>query len=101
MPLVLGPLVLGKRVERLAIGFVAPQPRRHVVLRHGLAPRRNAGLAEIFLRQNVDRHLRPGRRSLNVVALEYHRSVGVANFADGRAKRDAVIRRIAVFGKVT
>ena len=47
------------------------------VLGDALQLRGHAGLAEILLRQNVHRDLRPRLRHLNVFHLEHHRTVGI------------------------
>src|SRR5690606_17566404 len=41
----------------------------------------DTGLAEIFLRQDVGRHLRPARRYLHVLELEHDRAIRIADLA--------------------
>ena len=54
----------GQGIEGRRVGGFAPQPFGHIFLTH-FAPRRgDAGLAEIFLGENVAGDLRPSRRHL-------------------------------------
>ena len=79
----------GQGIEGRRVGGFAPQPFGHIFLTH-FAPRRgDAGLAEIFLGENVAGDLRPSRRHLNIVTLEHHRPVRVADFAAGRGEGDS------------
>ena len=92
-------LAFRQPVQGLAVGFLAPQPFRHVLLGDRCQRRRDAGLAEIFLRQHVGRHLAPCRGHLDVVQTEHQRSVRVANLADGIAKVDIGIGRLSLNGE--
>src|SRR5262249_35186269 len=53
---------------------------------------------EIFLRQHVGGDLRPGGRHLDIVGMEHHRAVRVADLARGQAELDLRIRRLTLFG---
>ena len=52
-----------------------------------LQARRDAGLAEILLRQHVGGDLRPELRHFDVVGAKHHRAVRVADLARGHAER--------------
>jgi hypothetical protein len=52
-------LVLRQCRERRVVGLRTPQEGGDGVLLHAVQPRRNAGLAKVFLRQDVGRHLAP------------------------------------------
>ncbi len=94
-------LVLGQRCEGRRVGLVPPQPRRHVRLDHRAQTGRHAGLAEIFLGEDVARHLAPLRRHLDVGLMEHARAVGIADLAGGGSKRDAVIGILTRHGEPT
>ena len=86
--------LFGLRVRR-----APPQPLRHVRLGHRLAPRCDAGLAEVFLGEDIAGDLRPAGRDLDVLLREHHRAVGIADLARGRAVGHllagrSVVRRI-------
>ncbi len=72
----------GQPSEHLA-GVTLPAQHRFAVRSRdriaGLVPLRHPGLAEILLSQNVDGQLRPGFRNVDLVQLEYGRSIGIAN----------------------
>src|SRR5512146_3406200 len=62
---------------------VALSPQNRLAVRSddriaGFIPLRHSGLSEILLRQNVDGKLRPGFRYVDLVQLEYGRSIGIA-----------------------
>ena len=84
---------LGKMLERLLVGDRPPQERRHAVLLDALQARRDARLAEIFLRQHVGRDLAPGGRNLDVVEREDDRAVGIADLAFRRREGDPLVGR--------
>ncbi len=88
-------LGLGKMLERLLVRGRPPQERRHAVLLDALQARRDARLAEIFLRQHVGRDLAPDGRNLDVVEREDDRAVGIADLALRRREDDQVIGRRA------
>ena len=81
-----GALVLGQAGERVLVGHVAPQPGGNGVLLDRLQLRRDPGLAEILLRQDVGRDLRKLGRNVDVLEPEHDRSVGIADFARGLAE---------------
>ena len=86
-----GPHRRRHRRQRPVVGGAPPQPRRHAVFRHGGQPHRDAGLAEVLLREHVAGHLRPRRRHLDVVLPEHQGAVGIADLAARGAERDAVV----------
>ena len=88
-------LVPREILERLLVRDRPPQERRHAVLLDLPEARRNARLAEIFLRQHVGRHLAPGGRNLDVVEREHHRAVRIADLALRRREGDRLIGRRA------
>src|SRR5581483_1920439 len=57
---------------------------------------RNAGLAEIFLREDVDRELSPPLRDVDVVELEDSRAVGVFDLGRPLRERDRLIRALSL-----
>ena len=94
-----GALILGQGGQRLLVGDGTPQEGRNVVLLDLLQTRRDAGLAEVFLRQHVRRDLGEGGRHLDVVEREDDRAVGIPDLRFGRAELDAVVgcaRRLGV-----
>ena len=97
-------LFLRQRGDGLLVGDRAPQEGGDGVLLDSLQARRHAGLAEIFLRQHVGGDLRPEFRHLDIVELEHHRAVRVADLAGGKPERDAgisgVLRAAGALGVV-
>ena len=85
-------LVLRQRAQRRLVGDGAPQERGNALLLDALHPRRNAGFAEIFLRQNVGRDLAPGGGHFDALKRKHHRAVGIADFALGGREGNEVIR---------
>ena len=82
----------GRELGQLeGVGLAAPQPLRDVLLGHPPQPRRHAGLAEVLLRHDVDRHLRPALRHLDVGGLEDRRAIGVGDARTASLKVDAGI----------
>ena len=90
----------GSARERVLVGDRAPQERGDGLFLDLLQPRGDAGLAEIFLRQHVGRDLRPERRHLDVVRLEHHRAVGVADLGRGQPEFDLRVGRLTVLGEM-
>ncbi len=77
--------------EARELGFVAngaPKPRGDRFLLDAREMRGEARFAEIFLRQDVGRHLRPVLGHFHVLEAEHDRAVGVANLARRRAERN-------------
>ena len=93
-------LVLRQRAQRRLVGDRAPQERGNALLLDALHPRRDAGFAEIFLRQHVGRDLAPGGGHLDALKREHHRAVGIADFALGGREGNEVIRADARLGVV-
>ncbi len=60
-------LGLRQLFQRLLVGGMAPEEFGNVGLFDRLQPRRDAGLAEIFLRQHVGRDLAPARRHVDAI----------------------------------
>jgi hypothetical protein len=90
--------LLVKKRKRLRVGGRAPQPRRDGLFLDLLQAHRDAGLAEVFLRQDVGGDLRPEFRHLDIVRPEYGRAVRVADLARGEAERDVRVSRLSFFG---
>ena len=93
-----GALALGKLRQRLRVGLGAPQEGGDGVLLDLLQARRDAGLAEVFLGEDVGRDLAPLGRHLDAVLPEDDRAVRVADLADRQPERDLRIRRLARLG---
>ena len=91
-----GALLLGQGGERRLVGDRAPEEGRNVVLLDPLQPGRDAGLAEIFLGEDVARHLAPGGGHLDVVQLEDDRAVRVPDLALGGPEFDSPIGAFAL-----
>ncbi len=90
--------LLGQRGERILVGDRAPQERGNGILFDLLQAGRDTGLAEIFLRKDVGSNLRPEFGHLDIVGLEHHRAVRIADLAGGEAKRDVRIGRLSILG---
>ncbi len=87
-------VVFGQLGEGLFVGDRTPQPGGDVVFFDLLEDLGDTGLAEIFLRDDVGGDLAPGRGDSDVLELEDHRPVRIADFARGRAEFDAGIGRL-------
>src|SRR5690606_4162033 len=74
-------LILRQLGQRFLVGDGTPQPGRHRIFFDLLEDLGDAGLAEVFLRNDVGRNLRPGCRHGNVFQLEHYRSIRIADFA--------------------
>ena len=85
-------LSLRQSDERRLVRDRAPQERGNALLLDALRLRRNAGFAEIFLRQHVGRDLAPGCGNLDAFEREHDRAVGIADLALGGREGDEVIR---------
>ena len=92
-------LLLGQDAERVLVGNRAPQERRDGFLFDLLQPRRHTGFAEILLRQHVGGDLRPEFRHLDVVRLEHHRAIRVADLGGGQPEFDLRVGRLTVLGE--
>ena len=84
-------LLLRQEAKRVLVGDRAPQEGGDRILFDFLQAGRHAGFAEIFLRQHVGGDLRPEFRDFDIVELEHHRAVRVADLAGGEPERDAGI----------
>ena len=93
-------LLLRQCGERILVGDRAPQERGDGFFLDLLQARGDAGLAEILLRKHVGRDLRPRRRHLDVVRLEHHRAVRVANLGRGQPEFDLRVGRLTILGEV-
>ena len=91
-------LVFGNTCEGVLVGDRTPEPGGNVVLLHALEARRDAGLAEIFLRQDVGRDLAELRGDIDSFQAEDDRAVGIADLARRLAELDRVICAFASFG---
>ena len=92
-------LLLGQRAECVLVRHRAPQEGGDGLFLDLLQARRNAGLAEILLRQDIGGDLRPEFRHLDVVRLEHDRAIRVADFGRGQAERDLRVGRLPVLGE--
>ena len=84
-------LCLRQSDERCLVRDRAPQERGNALLLDALRLRRNAGFAEIFLRQHVGRDLAPGGGNLDALKREHDRAVGIADLALGSREGDEVV----------
>src|SRR5207302_4662408 len=94
-------LGLGQQRQPRLVGIAAPQPGRHPLSLDRGEPRRDAGLAQIFLGEDVAGDLAPLGRDLDSLGGEDDRSIGVADLAGGTAEGDGLIRITAGRGKTT
>ena len=92
-------LGLGQLGERGLVGHRAPQEGGDVVLLDLLQPHRHAGLAEIFLGEDVGRDLGELRRHVDVVEPEHDRAVRVADLRKRLAELDLRIGRLTGLGE--
>ncbi len=74
------------------VGFVRPQPGRHIVFFHGAQFGRHPGFPEIFLRDDVAGNLAPVCGNRNVSKLEHGAAVGILDLTRHRAEFDSVVR---------
>src|SRR5690606_8697899 len=88
----------GGLLRRLLVGHRAPRPGGYGVLLDLLQGAGDAGLAEIFLGDDVGRHLAPGSGDVDILELEHHRAVRVSNLAGGRTEVDAGKGTLVGFG---
>jgi hypothetical protein len=91
-------LGLGQSGKRLGIGGGAPEEGGDGFFLDLLQPGRDAGLAEILLRNHVGSDLRPEGRDLNVIRPENDRAVRVLDFADSQTEFDLRVGRLAFLG---
>jgi len=78
------------------IRYRSPQPRRNIVFLHALEVGGDAGLAEVFLREDVTGDLRPVGGNFDIVHLEHERAVGISDFARRATEFDLVVGRTPV-----
>ena len=88
-------LVLGESGQRRLVRDRPPQEGGDVVFLDLLQACGNAGLAKIFLRDDVRRDLAPCRGHVDVILQENHRAVRVADLALALAKVDVCIGALA------
>ena len=91
-------LFLGQGGQRLGVGHRAPQPRRHGLFFDLLQTGGDAGLAEIFLRQHVGGDLRPGIGDFDILQLEHHGAVRIADLGGRVTEVDPGIGRLVSCG---
>ncbi len=60
---------------------------------------RDSGLPEIFLRQNIDRQLRPMLRDVDMVQFKHGRSVGIADLRGTFYERKTLIGALPTLGE--
>ncbi len=94
-----GALMLGQPGEGRLVGDRAPQEGGDGILLDLAQPRGHAGLAEIFLGQDVARHLAELRRHVDVGQSEDDRAVRVPDLAGRIAELDLRIRALARLGE--
>ena len=87
-------LVFRQIGEGFRIGDRSPEEGGNAVFLDALQPGRHAGLAEIFLGENVAGDLAPLRRGLDVFEREHHRTVRVADFALRGPELDGGVGRL-------
>ena len=91
-------LLLRQRRQRRLVGNRAPQPGGNGLFLDLLEPRGHAGLAEVLLRQHVGGDLRPVLGNFDVVGVEHHRAVGIADLARGEPERDVRVGGLSCLG---
>ncbi len=91
-------LGLWERRERRLVGHAAPQPRGDGLFLDLFQAGRDAGFAEIFLRQHVGGDLRPLLGNLDILGVEDHRAIRITDLAGGEAESDIRVRRLSLFG---
>jgi len=98
--LLTGSALVGGELDQLfAVGLLAPQPFRNVGFDHGAEMRGDSGLAEVLLRQDVARHLRPVGGHLDPLQLEHDRAIRIPDLAGGLLEIDLRVRRLIGFGE--
>src|SRR5690606_27017427 len=93
--------VSGQGRERFMVRLMTPQEGRNTFFRHSLQNGRDTGLAEIFLGEHVTGHLAPLGGNLNVLQMEDHRPVRVADLTRRRPEFDAFVRRLTLDSEAT
>ena len=88
-------LGFGQLFQGFLIGNRTPQEGRNIVFLDLLQHLRHAGLAEIFLRQNIRGDLRKLRGNVDIRQTEHDGSIRVLDFTDGLAEFDFRVRRLA------
>ena len=83
---------LGQRLRAPSRRQRAPQPGRDGLFLDLFQAGRDAGLAEIFLRQHVGGDLRPLLRNFDILGVENHRTIRIADFTRREAESDVRIR---------
>ena len=92
-------LALGQLRKLGLVGHGTPQEGGDRVFLDLLQPRRHAGLAEVFLRQDVGGDLRELGRHVDVVEPEDDRPVGIPDFGHRLAEPDVRIGRLSLPGE--
>ena len=88
-------LLFRKLRQSRFVGSRAPQPRGNGLLLDLLQPRGDPCLAEVFLGQHVGGDLRPEAWHFDVVGVEHHRAVRIANLAFRQPERDVRVRGLS------
>src|SRR5690606_3500352 len=86
------PLIFGQLGEGGLVSHGAPKPGRNLCLLDALQAPRHAGFAEVFLRQNVGRHLAPVLRHHEAFEAENDGTVWVLDLAVGTTEWDGFVR---------
>ena len=94
-------LALGQGGEGGIIRHRPPQPLGHVRFGDLGKTLRNAGAAEILLREHVGRDLAPVGGHVDAGLAEDDRSIGIANLGIGSTKRDPFEGRFSCLRKPT
>ena len=85
--------LLRQSAQRLLVGDRAPQEGGDRIFFDLLQPCRYAGFTEIFLRQHVGGDLRPEIGDFDIVELEHHRAVRVADLARDMTEGHVLVSR--------
>ena len=76
-------LIFGQSFQHIGIGHGAPQEFGHALFLDALERRRNARLAEVFLRDHVRGDLAEALGHFHGLVTEHHLAIGIADFRGG------------------
>src|SRR6185437_14735480 len=83
------------------VGHAPPQPVGHALLDDGRELGRNAGFAEVFLRQDIARDLAPLGGDFAIGEMEDARAIGIPDLAGGEPEGDVLVRIFPRDGETT